>query len=102
MKLMIAIAESPAVPRPASEKMLEILLGQEYNEGIPARLPATVRVAHKTGWNDRMYHDFGIIFPADRPAYALAVMTSGFEEEWQAHESVARLSQSIFDALSMG
>jgi len=36
-------------------------------------------VAHKTGWNDRLYHDFGAVFPDRREPYVLAIMTSGFE-----------------------
>jgi beta-lactamase class A len=57
---MKLIAEGKVVSQSASEKMIAILLGQEFNESIPALLPASVRIAHKTGWTDNVYHDTGI------------------------------------------
>src|ERR1044071_9594337 len=44
---MKLIAVKKVVSEAASEKMIEILLGQEFNESIPALLPKSVRVAHK-------------------------------------------------------
>ncbi|HKY52743.1 MAG TPA: serine hydrolase, partial [Anaerolineales bacterium] len=49
-KTMQLIAEGKVVSKQASEKMIEIMLQQEFNESIPALLPNSARVAHKTGW----------------------------------------------------
>ena len=98
MQMMKVIAEEEAVSPQASRAMIEILLKQEFNEGIPARLP--VPVAHKTGWNDDMYHDFGIVFPENRRPYALAMMTRGFQAEDDAHRFVADLSERIYQQLT--
>jgi beta-lactamase class A len=76
--------------------MIEILLRQEFNEGIPARLPQSVKVAHKTGSINGLYHDFGIVFSEGRKPYILAVMTRGFENESDAHECVAEVSSRIY------
>jgi beta-lactamase class A len=100
MLMMKAIVDGQGVSRAASDEMTQVLLGQEFNEGIPAGLPQSVRVAHKTGWNDRLYHDVGIVRPEGRQPYVLAVMTSGFEIETQAHACVAQISHLIYEQIS--
>ncbi len=98
---MNLIAEANIVSKSASEKMIEILLGQEFNESIPALLPKSVRVAHKTGWTDNVYHDTGIVYPENRKPYALSIMTRGFTEsqEAQAHTCMAAISKIVYDKL---
>jgi len=100
---MKLIAEKKVVSGQASEKMIEIMLGQEFNESIPALLPKSVRVAHKTGWTDDVYHDTGIVY-AEREArkpYALSIMTKGFAEnqESEAHQCMAIISKTIYETL---
>jgi len=99
---MKLIAEKKVVSQQASEKMIEILLGQEFNESIPALLPTSVKVAHKTGWTDDVYHDTGIIYPESRKPYLLSIMTKGFAEnqEHEAHQCMANLSKMIYEKLS--
>jgi beta-lactamase class A len=79
--------------------MLEILLRQEFNESIPALLPKTVRVAHKTGWTGDVYHDTGIVYPDQRQPYVLTIMTRGFAEDKpdEAHTCMAQISKIIYD-----
>jgi len=98
---MQLIAEGKVVSREASEKMIEILLGQEFNESIPALLPKSVKVAHKTGWTDDVYHDTGIIFSENRKPYVLSIMTKGFAEEQgsTAHQCMANISRLIFEQI---
>ena len=100
---MQLIAEKKVVSPQASEKMIEILLGQEFNESIPALLPGSVRVAHKTGSTDDVYHDTGIVYAEreGRKPYALTIMTKGFSEkqEQEAHQCMARISKMIYEQL---
>lgn len=98
---MHLIARKKVVSQQASEKMIEILLRQEFNESIPALLPNSVKVAHKTGWNNNVYHDTGIVFPEDRKPYALSIMTKGFSEktEDEAHTCMAEISRAIYRQL---
>lgn len=98
---MKLIAEKRVVSTHASEKMIEILLGQEFNESIPALLPTSVKVAHKTGWTDDVYHDTGIVYPEDRQPYVLTIMTKGFTEqqEQEAHQCMATISKMIYEQL---
>jgi len=95
MQIAKLLQQGKVVSFDASEDMVNIMREQEFNEGIPAGLPKEYKVAHKTGWNDKIYHDFGIVFPDRREPYALAIMTSGFEKEQDAHKAVAEISKSI-------
>ncbi|MDQ3006400.1 MAG: class A beta-lactamase-related serine hydrolase [Chloroflexota bacterium] len=98
---MKLIAEGKVVSKPISEKMIDIMLRQEFNESIPALLPKSVKVAHKTGWTGDVYHDTGIVFPENRKPYALSIMTRGFAEdnEKAAHECMASISKMIYEQL---
>ena len=98
---MKLIAEGNVVSKQASDKMIEILLGQEFNESIPALLPTSVKVAHKTGWTGDVYHDTGIVYPEHRKPYVLSIMTRGFAEDKQeeAHTCMANISKVIYERL---
>jgi beta-lactamase class A len=98
---MKLIAEKKVVSEEASKQMIQILLGQEFNESIPALLPGKVQVAHKTGWTDDVYHDTGIVYLEGRKPYILSLMTKGFTEkqEQEAHQCMAILSKLIYEQL---
>ena len=98
---MQLIAGKRIVSEQASEQMIQILLEQEFNESIPALLPKSVKVAHKTGWTDDVYHDTGIVYPEDRKPYALSIMTKGFTEkqEQEAHQCMAAISEMIYEQI---
>src|SRR4029079_10291224 len=49
MLLLRLIAEKKFLNGRACDRMIEILLSQRFNDGIPAGLPTATRVAHKTG-----------------------------------------------------
>jgi beta-lactamase class A len=100
--LMKLIAEGQVVSPQASEEMIQIMLGQEFNESIPALLPASAKVAHKTGWTGTFFHDTGIVFPANRKPYAITILTHGFPEddENQAHNCMAQLSKIIYEEIT--
>jgi beta-lactamase class A len=95
------IAEGNVVSKEACGEMIQVLLGQEFNESIPALLPADVKVAHKTGWTGDYFHDIGIVFPPNRKPYAISLFTHGFPEgdENQAHNCMAKVSRIIYDTL---
>ncbi len=87
------IAERRAVSADASNKMIKILLKQQFNEGIPSGLPATFLVAHKTGSITGINHDAAIVFPPHRKPYVLVVLTRGIESEPRAHKLIADISR---------
>jgi beta-lactamase class A len=100
MQVLVRLAKRSVVSPEASDEMIAILRQQYYNEGIPANLPESVSVAHKTGWNDKLYHDAAIVYPPGRKPYVLVVMTSGLPEATEAPALVKALSQAIYHQLA--
>lgn len=98
---MTLIAERKVVSKEDSDKMIEIMIRQEFNESIPALLPQSVKVAHKTGWTGIVYHDTGIVFPDGQKPYAISIMTRGFAEDKpdEAHDFMANVSKIVYDQL---
>lgn len=99
--MMRLIAEGKVISQKACDEMIKVMLGQEFNESIPALLPSSVKVAHKTGWTGSFFHDTGIVFPANRKPYAITIFTHGFpeEDENEAHTCMAQISKIIYDEI---
>ena len=76
--LLRLIGEERAFSPELSRQMVNVLLGQQFNSGIPAGLPRGARVAHKTGEISTIAHDAGLVYLPNRRPYALAVLT-----EWE-------------------
>jgi beta-lactamase class A len=99
--MMRLITEGKVISRAACDEMIQIMLSQEFNESIPALLPPSVKVAHKTGWTGLFFHDTGIVFPINRKPYAITIFTHGFPEdnENEAHACMAQISKIIYDGI---
>ena len=99
--LMAAIAQNRAASPAACREMLEILGRQHFTEGIPAGLPAGVRVYHKTGWVGKVvYHDAAIVELSGGRRYVLVVLTGGIEKDEDAHKLVSDISQMIYEEIA--
>jgi beta-lactamase class A len=96
MQVLVCLANRSVVSPAASDEMIAILRQQQFNGGIPAQLPEGVSVAHKTGWNDQLYHDAAIVYPPQHTPYILVIMTSGLSEASEAPALVAGLSKAIY------
>ena len=94
------IEERAAFSTEASEEMLEILHGQEFNSGIPAGLPDTARVAHKTGEISTVAHDAGLVYLPDRRPYVVVILTRWAPETGGRQATIARISQLVHDHLT--
>ncbi|MBI3650668.1 MAG: serine hydrolase [Acidobacteria bacterium] len=99
MILLRRIAAGRAVSAAASEAMINIMLAQHFNEGIPAGVGKAAKVAHKTGSITKINHDAAIVFPAQRQPYVLVVLTRGFSDEKRAHQLIAEISRVIYEQL---
>ena len=99
MQILVQLAQGRVVNPSAAEEMIAILKQQRFNEGIPARLPLGVDVAHKTGWNEKMYHDAAIVYPPGRDPYVLVILTQGLNEMDEAPALVAELSYTVYHSL---
>lgn len=60
--LLEEIYSNKFINEECSKKCLEILKKQKIRDRIPAKLPADIVVAHKTGLEDGICHDAGIVF----------------------------------------
>ncbi len=96
MVLLARLARRTVITEELDDVMIEILLAQEFSEGIPAGLPPGTPVAHKTGWIDGIYHDAGIVYPPEKHPYVVVVMTEGFSKLTDAQARVAEISALAF------
>jgi beta-lactamase class A len=94
MLVLSAVAQG----RPeSSDRMLEILKHQEFNEKIPAGLPPGTPVAHKTGDITKVHHDAAIVYPPGESPYVLVVLTSGIADEKVANQTIAEISRVVWE-----
>jgi beta-lactamase class A len=97
MQILVKLARKEVVSSADSDEMIDVLAHQQFNEMISARLPANVRVAHKTGWTGQFYHDAGIIYPATGGRFVLVILTNGFKSDLEANPFVAALAKKVYD-----
>ena len=90
------IAKGKAVSKQASQEMVDILMQQHFNTIIPARLPPSVKVAHKTGNITGVFHDSGIVYLPDGRKYVLVLLSKNVESEESATSFLAGISEMIF------
>lgn len=90
------IARGSAVSPAASDAMIRILLDQKFNEIIPAKLPAGVKVAHKTGSITGVRHDGGIVLLPDGRKYVLVLLSREMEDEEASVKAMAEVSGMVY------
>lgn len=91
------IAGGTVFSKTSSERMIDILKAQEFNEKIPAGLPPGTPVAHKTGDITGVHHDAAIVFPPGEQPYVLVVLTAGFQDEKEADRVIAEISRTVWE-----
>lgn len=94
------MAKDEIVDSASSQAMIKILLDQQFNEIIPARLPSTVKVAHKTGNISQVQHDSGIVFLPNGKKYVLVLLSKNLHKEDQAIKAMAEVSEMIYKYVS--
>ena len=102
VQLLRLIAEERAFTPEISRKMLDILHDQEFRSGIPAGLPATARVAHKTGEISTIAHDAGIVYLPKRKPYVVAILTEWDAETTGRSPTIAAASYMLYEYLMAG
>lgn len=81
------------------QETMDILGRQQFIEKIPARLPLGAVVGNKTGELDGIRHDIAVV-RAGRRCYALAVLTQGVKQDWEADARIARISRGIYSCVA--
>lgn len=79
------------------QAMIDILIDQEFNSLIPAKLSKNVKVAHKTGWITGVHHDSGIVFLPDGKWYVLVLLSKNVKDMARADEAMSSISRLIYD-----
>jgi beta-lactamase class A len=98
--LLESIVGEKAASPDACRQMLAILEGQEFNDEIPAGLPAGTRIAHKTGEITGVLHDAAIVFPPEgRPPFVLVVLTRNIPDQRQARALIQDVARFAWEEL---
>jgi len=100
LKILVMLAEGKAFSPALSRRMMDILHGQEFNQGIPARLPKAARVAHKTGEISTVAHDAGVVYLPKRKPYVLVVLSEWDPDVSGRSRTIATISHTIYEALT--
>jgi beta-lactamase class A len=100
VQLLRLIAEERAYSPELSREMLDILHAQEFRNGIPARLPSAVRVAHKTGEISTIAHDAGVVYPPGRKPYVIAILTEWSPSASGRSATIAEVSRAVYERLA--
>jgi beta-lactamase class A len=79
--------------------MLGILFEQKFRDKIPAKLPATVKVANKTGSISNVEHDSGIVYLPDGRKYVLVMLSRELPDSSYGTEILAEISKIIYEKL---
>lgn len=96
---LFATLRGDFLSKPSREMAINILLQQKFNSMIPAPLPSHASVAHKTGEISTACHDAGIVYLPEREPYILAVLTEVAAESNGRRETIAKISEAVFQFL---
>jgi beta-lactamase class A len=90
------LALGEVVSQRASDEMIQTLLDQTDRSIIPARLPASVKVAHKTGSITGVHHDSGIVYLPNGKKYVLVLLSKNLRDFDEATSRLASVSELIY------
>ncbi|MDI3257469.1 MAG: class A beta-lactamase-related serine hydrolase [Kyrpidia sp.] len=91
IKLYEFSKQHPAVAAP----LIEDLEHTDFNDRIPAKLPADIPVAHKIGnWTDQ-WHDVGIVYLPGRP-YVISLFSRDIDQD-TASQVLSTVSRMVYD-----
>ncbi len=95
--------QDQVVSAQSSQKIKELLSLNKINDRIPAKLPGSVAVVHKTGELLHLRHDAGIVSistPRGPRSYVIVVLTNNVQYEDEAISLIADISKDVFDYMN--
>lgn len=97
-KLLEMIYRGQLVSENASKKMMDMLLAQQCTNKMPLLLPGEGVAAHKTGEDDTITHDTGIVFA--REPFVACFCNGQLEmgTEGQMNILIGQITRELFDA----
>jgi beta-lactamase class A len=93
--LLERIYRGTCVSPDISARCLAILKNQKVNDRIPRYLPRTVCVAHKTGLENGVCHDAGVVY-SERGNVLICVLTQGNTGATIAKRMIARIASRVY------
>ncbi|MEO8055164.1 MAG: serine hydrolase [Acidobacteriota bacterium] len=103
--VMEAVVRTPKLSAAAKAKAWEILIGQTFNEEIPAGLhpQSGAVVAHKTGSISSVQHDAAVVRLPDGREYVLVLLANDFGANEAGRERVTaaarKMSRAVWEAM---
>ncbi|MDG1528519.1 MAG: class A beta-lactamase-related serine hydrolase [Polaribacter sp.] len=97
LMIMKAIATGKAGTKEDSDKMIDILKDQKWNDMIPKYLPKGVEVAHKTGSITGVHHDAAIVFHPNGKKYVLVLLSKNLKDFDKGTDQLAQISKSVYE-----
>jgi beta-lactamase class A len=82
--------------RQISGRCLSLLKKQEVNDRIPARIPESVVVAHKTGLERKICHDAGIMF-TPQGDFLICLLTKNAKNTRTAKKFIAQIALDVYE-----
>lgn len=96
VRALAAIAGDRAASPESCARMRGTLALQHYLDMLPRRMPPGVTFAGKSGFIPGLAHDSGI-FSGPGGSLAAAVMTEGYADEFEAHETIGRIGRLLVE-----
>lgn len=96
--LMEKIYRGSIVNQALTQEMLAFLNDTDREDRLPADLPDSARVYHKTGNGQGQIHDVGIITDG-KLSYYLGIFTSDITDEAQTTKLIAKISRVVYDVM---
>lgn len=94
------IAKHKAINKRASKEMIKILIDQNFNSVIPAKLPKNVVVAHKTGSITGVQNDSGIVYLPDGRKYVVVLLSKKLTDTKAGIAALADVSEMLYKYLT--
>lgn len=97
---LFGVLRGDFLSKASRDAAIAILLKQRFDSMIPASLPSHATVAHKTGEISTACHDAGIVYLPERQPYVVAILTEVDRDSSQRRETVARISEAVFECIA--
>jgi beta-lactamase class A len=100
--LLENIYRNKLLNRKVSQRCLDILKGQKIRDRIPARLPANTTIAHKTGLEQGVCHDAGIVFTPQGNFLICALIKHNDKTARSAKKVISRVALDVYTYTTSG
>jgi beta-lactamase class A len=92
------LANGTYISKNACEDMMDILKLQQLNHKIPLLLPQNVTVAHKTGEDDKITHNAGVMYYKEG-SLSLCVLSQEVSDTVKGHYAIARMARAAYEEI---